>query len=63
MAAISSVESAPAPKHDKLKALGIVALNGMFDEMDAEAVLRQGVELLNDDIAGRLRHLTWVSGR
>lgn len=52
MAAISSVLSAPAPKHDKLKALGILALNGMFDEMDAEAVLRQAVdELLPGDIA------------
>ncbi|MGV8833097.1 MAG: phosphoadenylyl-sulfate reductase [Devosia sp.] len=27
--------------HDKLKALGILALNGMFDEMDAVGVLRQ----------------------
>lgn len=40
------------PKTDKLRALGIVALNGMFDEMDAEGVLRQAVEeLLPGDIA------------
>ena len=37
---------------DKLRALGIVALNGMFDEMDAEGVLRQAVEdLLPGEIA------------
>jgi phosphoadenosine phosphosulfate reductase len=40
------------PKHDKLRALGIMALNGMFDEMDGVAVLRQAVnDLLPDDIA------------
>lgn len=40
------------PKPDKLRALGIVALNGMFDEMDAEGVLRQAVEeLLAGEIA------------
>lgn len=39
-------------KPDKLRALGIVALNGMFDEMDAEGVLRQAVDdLLPGDIA------------
>lgn len=37
---------------DKLRALGIIALNGMYDEMDAEGVLRQAVEdLLPGDIA------------
>lgn len=37
---------------DKLRALGIVALNGMFDEMDAAGVLRQASEdLLPGDIA------------
>ena len=36
---------------DKLRALGIVALNGMFGEMDAEGVLRQAVELLPGEIA------------
>jgi phosphoadenosine phosphosulfate reductase len=40
------------PKHDKLRSLGIMALNGMFDEMDGVGVLRQAVEdLLKDDIA------------
>ena len=43
--------SSLAPKQDRLRALGIVALNGMFDEMDAEGVLRQAVELLPDDLA------------
>lgn len=40
-----------ASKPDKLRALGIVALNGMFDEMDALGVLRQAVDLLPDDLA------------
>ena len=40
-----------AAKPDKLRALGIVALNGMFAEMDAEGVLRQAVDLLPDDLA------------
>lgn len=41
-----------APKHDKLRSLGIMALNGMFDEMDGVSVLRQAVnDLLKDDIA------------
>ena len=31
------------PKPDKLRALGIMALNGMFDEMDGVSVLRQAV--------------------
>ena len=40
------------PKKDKLRSLGIMALNGMFDEMDGVAVLRQAVDdLLKDDIA------------
>ncbi len=40
------------PRPDKLRALGIMALNGMFDEMDGVAVLRQAVEeLLPGDIA------------
>ena len=38
--------------HDKLKALGILALNGMFDEMDAVGVLRQAAtDVLPDDLA------------
>jgi phosphoadenosine phosphosulfate reductase len=41
-----------APKQDKLRSLGIMALNGMFDEMDGVAVLRQAVtEILPGDIA------------
>jgi phosphoadenosine phosphosulfate reductase len=41
-----------APKPDKLRALGIVALNGMFDEMDGLGVLRQAaVDLLPGEIA------------
>lgn len=43
---------AAPPKPDKLRALGIMALNGMFDEMDGVAVLRQAVEdLLPGDLA------------
>ncbi|MCS6759836.1 MAG: phosphoadenylyl-sulfate reductase [Candidatus Devosia euplotis] len=37
--------------HDKPKALGILALNGMFDEMDAVGVLRQAA---NDVLPGDL---------
>lgn len=38
--------------HDKLKALGILALNGMFDEMDALSVLRYAVsDVLPGDLA------------
>lgn len=41
-----------APKPDKLRALGILALNGMFDEMDALGVLRQAAEdILPGDLA------------
>lgn len=40
-----------APKHDKLRALGIVALNGMLDEQDALGVIRQAREILPDDLA------------
>ena len=44
---------APAPvTNDKLRALGILALNGMFDEMDAVGVLRYAVsDVLPGDIA------------
>ncbi len=50
MAALSMLQSAPKP--DKLRALGIVALNGMFDEMDALGVLRQAAEeILPGDLA------------
>lgn len=50
--AMASPIAASEPRHDKLRQLGIVALNGMYDEMDAEGVLRQAVEeLLPGDIA------------
>ncbi|WP_421759554.1 phosphoadenylyl-sulfate reductase [Devosia sp.] len=50
--AAASFQIASAPKPDKLRALGIMALNGMFDEMDGVSVLRQAVtELLVDDVA------------
>ncbi len=40
------------PKRDKLRALGIMALNGMYDEMDGVGVLRQAVQdVLRDDVA------------
>ena len=44
---------APAPAaQDKLRALGILALNGMFDEMDAVGVLRYAAtEVLPGDLA------------
>ncbi|RYE08803.1 MAG: phosphoadenylyl-sulfate reductase [Hyphomicrobiales bacterium] len=49
--ALNSVAFAP-PRPDKLRALGIMALNGMFDEMDGVAVLRQATtDLLKDDVA------------
>ncbi|UYQ73724.1 phosphoadenylyl-sulfate reductase [Pelagibacterium flavum] len=52
MAMVSSIISAAEPKQDKLRQLGILSLNGMFDEMDAEGVLRQAVEeLLPGEIA------------
>lgn len=52
MATASPFVSAQEPQPDKLRALGIIALNGMFDEMDAEGVLRQAAEeLLPGDLA------------
>ena len=44
---------APTPvAHDRLRALGILALNGMFDEMDAVGVLRYATtEVLPGDLA------------
>ncbi|MBJ6986537.1 MULTISPECIES: phosphoadenylyl-sulfate reductase [unclassified Devosia] len=44
---------APVPvANEKLRALGILALNGMFDEMDAVGVLRYAVsDVLPDDLA------------
>lgn len=41
----------PHKKADPLRQLGIMSLNGMFDEMDGVAVLRQAVELLPNDLA------------
>lgn len=49
MAMASVVHSDRGP--DKLRALGIVALNGMLDERDALGVIRQAVDILPDDLA------------
>lgn len=50
--AVANPMAAIAPGNDRLRQLGIVALNGMYGEMDAEGVLRQAVEeLLPGDIA------------
>jgi phosphoadenosine phosphosulfate reductase len=45
--------STPHSQHkpDKLRELGILALNGMLDEMDALGVLKQAVDLLPGDLA------------
>ena len=50
--AMSSLVAPAVLRPDKLRALGIVALNGMYDEMDALGVLRQAAEdLLPGDLA------------
>ena len=49
MAALNLMQAGSQP--DKLRALGIMALNGMFDEMDGLSVLRQGAELLPGQLA------------
>ena len=50
MAAIEMLHSLKTP--DRLRALGIMALNGMYDEMDAQGVLRQALtEVLEGDVA------------
>ena len=41
----------PVFEPDRLRALGIMALNGMFDEMDGLGVLRQAAELLPGELA------------
>lgn len=51
MAQANPIVAEAAPKHDKLRALGIVALNGMLDEQDALGVIRQALEILPDDLA------------
>ncbi|WP_404403189.1 phosphoadenylyl-sulfate reductase [Pelagibacterium halotolerans] len=52
MATANPMFTVAEAKPDKLRSLGIIALNGMFDEMDAEGVLRQAAEeLLPDDLA------------
>ena len=38
-------------KPDPLRELGILSLNGMFDEMDGVSVLKQATEILPDDLA------------
>lgn len=40
-----------AVQPDKLRALGILSLNGMFDEQDSLAVIGQAVELLGDELS------------
>ena len=40
-----------ANKPDPLRELGILSLNGMFDEMDGVAVLKQATQILPDDLA------------
>ena len=37
-------------KPDPLRQLGIMSLNGMFEEMDGVAVLRQATQILPDDL-------------
>lgn len=50
--ALAEIDMDAAQKQpDKLRALGIVALNGMFGERDAPAVLAQAAELLAGDLA------------
>ncbi|WP_375451956.1 phosphoadenylyl-sulfate reductase [uncultured Devosia sp.] len=50
MATLNMLHSERKP--DKLRSLGILALNGMFDEMDAVGVLRQAAnEILPGDLA------------
>lgn len=54
MAMLEVASALPHSQHkkDKLRELGILALNGMFDEMDGLSVLRQAVtELLPGDLA------------
>lgn len=50
---MAMAKMAPVPvANDKLRALGILALNGMFDEMDALGVLRYAVsDVLPGDVA------------
>ena len=38
-------------KPDPIRAMGIIALNGMFDEHDAEGVIRKAAELFGDKLA------------
>jgi phosphoadenosine phosphosulfate reductase len=50
MTAVEMLHSLKKP--DRLRALGIMALNGMFDEMDAQGVLRQALtDVLAGDVA------------
>ena len=50
--ALPKMQPEAQPAGQKLRQLGILALNGMFDEMDAVGVLRQAVtELLPGDLA------------
>ena len=52
MAMAEAAAHRPEAKRDRLRALGIMALNGMFDEMDGPGVLRQAAtELLPGELA------------
>ena len=50
-AAVASPLFHSEKKPDPLRQLGIMSLNGMFDEMDGVSVLRQATEILADDLA------------
>lgn len=45
-------------KPDRLRALGVIALNGMFDEMDALGVLRYAIE---EVLPGDVAIVSWFS--
>jgi len=51
MAMAEAAARPAAVKRDRLRALGIMALNGMFDELDGPGVLRQATELLPGELA------------
>lgn len=50
-AAVASPLFHSEKKADPLRQLGIMSLNGMFDELDGVSVLRQATEILADDLA------------
>ena len=50
-AAVASPLFHSEKKPDPLRQLGILSLNGMFEEMDGVSVLKQATEILPDDLA------------